>query len=195
MNKTQFKISRTYFIDNHFEKTPLIFKKGYVGQDFTWQELDSAIYASQSSPLGIKVFNNGPIEETQYCNKCIELGVAKKQLDRDQIYRELDAGATIIFDRIESLSLRIREICNEISQFIREDVIANGYLSFGDKGSFGDHWDTHDVFAVQLLGRKRWLLYYPTFPLPVPGQTSKNFKHCRPSTPQLDLILEPGDIL
>eukprot|EP01037_Dinobryon_pediforme_P025857 gene25857-28165_t len=58
-----------------------------------------------------------------------------------------------------------------LSTFTGLKTVANGYVAFGGDGTFGKHWDTHDVFAVQLLGRKQW------------------------QVPIFDEILEAGDVL
>ncbi|WEF35202.1 JmjC domain-containing protein [Pseudoduganella chitinolytica] len=58
----------------------------------------------------------------------------------------------------------------------------------------GSHWDTHDVFAVQLIGRKHWRVYEPTFAMPLPTQRSKDRKHECPAVPVFDGVLEAGDI-
>lgn len=58
------------------------------------------------------------------------------------------------------------------------------------------HWDTRDVFAVQLIGRKRWILKAPNFELPLYMQQTKNFKDIKePEEVYMDVILEAGDIL
>lgn len=49
--------------------------------------------------------------------------------------------------------------------------------------------------AIQLIGRKRWKVYKPTFEFPLSGQTSKNHKHECCGEPVFDDILEAGDLL
>jgi ribosomal protein L16 Arg81 hydroxylase len=68
-------------------------------------------------------------------------------------------------------------------------------VSFGGKGTFGKHWDTHDVFAIQLIGKKRWQVFAPTLPLPLSNQTSDNLRHTCPVKPTLECDLEAGDML
>jgi ribosomal protein L16 Arg81 hydroxylase len=96
---------------------------------------------------------------------------------------------------MESVSMPVRQLCNTVARFAGATAVANGYISFGDQETFGNHWDTHDVFAVQLIGRKRWLVYEPTYLLPMLGQTSLHHKHECPAVPVIDEILEAGDIL
>ncbi|WP_221625273.1 cupin domain-containing protein [Burkholderia sp. Bp9090] len=191
-----FPISKEEFFQNFFEKKPALFRGAASGKKFDWLDVDESIYASQSSPLKIKMHSGSSfLEPENYEWKCLEVGVLKSQLNSTEIHRQLDNGSTLVFNRIESPSLKIRKLCQHISDFLAMTVVANGYLSFGRRGSFGDHWDTHDVFAVQLIGRKKWKIYNPTFKLPIEGQTSKDQKHLRPIRPELDFILEEGDIV
>ncbi len=191
-----FPIEKEEFLKSFFEKKPALFRGAASGCRFDWLSVDESIYASQSSPLKIKIHSGTEyLSPESYEWKCIEVGVLKSQLNATEIHRHFDSGATLVFNRIESLSLKIRNICQQISDFLSMSVVANGYLSFGKQGSFGDHWDTHDVFAVQLIGRKNWKIYNSTFKLPIEGQTSRDQKHLRPSLPELDFTLEEGDIV
>jgi ribosomal protein L16 Arg81 hydroxylase len=66
----------------------------------------------------------------------------------------LAAGASIIFNWMESFSYPIRALSQELARYVGHDTAANGYISIGGDQAFGNHWDTHDVFAVQLIGQK-----------------------------------------
>ena len=68
-------------------------------------------------------------------------------------------------------------------------------MSFTGDGSFGQHWDTHDVFVIQLIGRKHWRIYEPTWPLPLTRQTNDRSGHSCPAEPAIELILEEGDVM
>jgi hypothetical protein len=56
------------------------------------------------------------------------------------------------------------------------------------------HHDTHDVFALQVAGTKRWLVYEPALELPL-----KHQRYTRelggPAETVLDILVEPGDTL
>ena len=183
------------FRKEFFEKNFLLKRSAYFSKNITWEDVNHALYIGESSQLGIKVYKNGFVPEAQYSTKCIEIGIIKRKIIKHALHNLLADGATIIYNRMESVSYSVRNICNVISRFIGEEVIANGYIAFGEKESFGNHWDTHDVFVVQLIGRKRWKIFESTFPLPLKNQTSKFHKHECPTIPIFDEILEAGDIL
>jgi ribosomal protein L16 Arg81 hydroxylase len=86
-------------------------------------------------------------------------------------------------------------LCTEVGRFVGCQTTSNAYVSFGGNGTFGKHWDTHDVFAIQLIGKKRWQLFAPSFPLPTSSQVSEGLQHTCPSTATLECELEAGDML
>ena len=114
---------------------------------------------------------------------------------KDVFYEFLREGATLVMNRLETKSEPVHDLVMEIARFVGEKAVANGYAAFGGEGTFGKHWDTHDVFAVQLIGRKRWRVFAPTFVLPLPRQGSKEHKQECPAEPVFDVLLEAGDVL
>jgi ribosomal protein L16 Arg81 hydroxylase len=114
----------------------------------------------------------------------------------DERFRALVAsGATLVLNSLEAHSAAARRLSEEVFRLSGFPTRSNAYVSFGGSGSFGAHWDTHDVVVLQLVGRKRWRVGPPTFPLPLPGQTSRGSGQAAPSLSALDVLLEAGDAL
>jgi ribosomal protein L16 Arg81 hydroxylase len=107
----------------------------------------------------------------------------------------LGSGATLVLNGMEARSSIARRLSRAVSEFAGFLTLSNAYVSFGGSGSFGAHWDTHDVVVLQQVGRKRWRVYPPTFPLPLPAQTSRESGQVVKSQPRLDIVLEAGDLL
>src|SRR5262249_43855236 len=57
----------------------------------------------------------------------------------------------------------------------------------------GIHYDTHDVFVLQLKGRKHWTIYDAPVTLPLKHQKSDWI--ARPDSVTEDRVLAPGDLL
>ena len=57
------------------------------------------------------------------------------------------------------------------------------------------HYDTHDVFSLQVAGEKRWLVYEPAWELPLKHQRYKAETMGEPGEPVLDVTLQAGDTL
>jgi hypothetical protein len=73
-------------------------------------------------------------------------------------------------------------------------VQANAYHTPASAQGFAIHHDTHDVFVLQVAGRKRWRVYEPVIELPLKSQRWSPALG-DPGTPVLDLALEAGDTL
>lgn len=182
------------FRDKFLERRSLLIRNG-VGSPPGLREIDSFLDHSDPSPPHIRVFKEGPVDESRYTEEIDDLGVWRRRLMKGQLFELISEGATVALNRIDRHSWPIRSLCHEISRLTGERATANAYLAASGTGSFGKHWDTHDVFAVQLRGRKRWRLFAPTFPLPLSTQTSLHHKAACPTTPVFDEILEAGDLL
>jgi ribosomal protein L16 Arg81 hydroxylase len=118
-----------------------------------------------------------------------------RRINKARFYDCLRGGASVVMNRIENTSLAAQRLCQDVGRFAGHPTISNAYLSFGGKGTFGKHWDTHDVFVIQLLGKKRWQVFAPTFPNPLSYQTSGAQEPTCPTHPVLDCELQPGDVL
>ncbi|WUR11427.1 cupin domain-containing protein [[Empedobacter] haloabium] len=188
-------MSREQFFSEYFEQRPFIHRGALAAGAIDWSEIDRALYVGETSNANIRVHKDGFVDESRYTETCVELGVIRHRIIKPLLSAMLEEGASIIYNRIEGVSPPIRALCNQVARFAGAPAVANGYISFGDKETFGNHWDTHDVFALQLIGRKRWLVYEPTFPLPLSGQTSLHHKHECPPQPVIDEILHAGDVL
>jgi ribosomal protein L16 Arg81 hydroxylase len=119
----------------------------------------------------------------------------RRRLNKVRFYGHLNAGATLVLNRFELLSVAAQRLCAAVSRFAGQPATSNAYVSFRGDGTFGKHWDTHDVFALQLIGRKRWRLFAPTLPLPLSHQTSARSQQACPEAAVLDCVLEAGDML
>ncbi|MCA8093035.1 cupin domain-containing protein [Burkholderia anthina] len=183
------------FIENYLDKRPILFKDALQNSFLSWDEVSEAIYIGESMTQGPRLNKGGFLDESKYIMNCGELGQVRRRIEKSILYDELRNGTTLVFNRMELSSYKIRLICKSISRFVGEHTVANGYIAFGEDESFGRHWDTHSVFAVQMMGRKRWLIYEPTHALPLKNQRSTGRQSECPTDPYMDVTIEAGDIL
>lgn len=190
-----FGIEKKEFLDIYYEQKYL-HRKNAFRQDRAWlSEIDNVLEHFDWNRDDFKLHDGREIPASTFTEEYEYLGAKRRRVDKKKFYDLMRSGVSLVANGIDSHSRTIRTLCDEISGLIEMPVVANGYLTFGDKNPFGNHWDTHDVFAVQLFGRKRWQLFEPTFPLPLPHQRSKFCKAECPKEPILDVILEAGDFI
>jgi ribosomal protein L16 Arg81 hydroxylase len=188
-------ISRGDFFREYFEKDFYLARGALASADYSWADVNELLYITEPGAPNTRLFSNGEVEESEYIETYFDLGIQRKRVIKRAFYETMARGGTLVMNRLEVKSSKIRRLCMSIAELCGRKTIANGYVTKFGSGSFGKHWDTHDVFAVQLFGRKQWKLFKPTMELPTRNQTSKNVKETCPDSPVFDGILEQGDIL
>jgi len=189
-----FGLTPAEFRQRHLEQQPLLAKRA-LREPFPWCELDTVLHQIEPTAPVFRLLNAGPVGEERYTDLIVELGAPRRRLNHRRFYAELRGGATLVINGFENHSARGLRLCAELGRFTGWRTVGNAYLSVGGRGTFGQHWDTHDVFAIQLIGRKRWLVYPPTFPLPLGSHRSEGSGHPCPATPVIDCVLEARDLL
>ncbi|PMQ13999.1 putative ribosomal oxygenase [Pseudomonas sp. AD21] len=188
-------VSNEYFLNTIQEKN-FYLRRGAIKADaFTLADIDNILGTIEPESPSVNLHNGTFIPESEYVFTYNEVGKPRKTIIKPKFYKLMQEGATLILNRVQKSSLYIDSLCKEIAGVVSQETLGNGYLAFNPQAAFGNHWDCHDVFAIQLVGRKRWRIYPPTFELPMPGQTSKEFKSECSETPVLDTVLEAGDLL
>jgi ribosomal protein L16 Arg81 hydroxylase len=162
---------------------------------FDWPDIDALVNQIEPVEPYFRLFANGPVPVETCTKEVVESGLRRRRLDKDRFTRLMTGGATLVINRLEVFSVAARRLCGDVERFAGYQTTANGYITFGGQGTFGKHWDVHDVFAFQLIGNKRWKVFPPTFPYPLSNHTNDQVRHQCPPTPVLDCTLETGDLL
>jgi ribosomal protein L16 Arg81 hydroxylase len=179
----------------YFEQKPHTFRGALAERPFAWSDVDQLLHVVSPSAPGMRMFFRGPVPEHEFTHDVVELGKARRRLDKVKFYDYMRNGATLVINWLENFSVAAKRLCVEIGRFAGAQASGNAYLSFKGDGTFGKHWDTHDVFAIQLIGRKRWKVFAPTLPLPLTYQTNERTGHVCPDEPALEVTMEEGDML
>jgi ribosomal protein L16 Arg81 hydroxylase len=99
-------------------------------------------------------------------------------------------GATLILDRVDMYDSKVAELAASISYELAEPTRVNLYYSQPSKPGFNRHYDTHEVFIIQISGYKSWRIFQPTMKFPI-----EEYGLIPPEEPYLNCTLEPGDVL
>ncbi|HEX7082269.1 MAG TPA: cupin domain-containing protein [Gammaproteobacteria bacterium] len=179
----------------YFEQKPRHFRGALAERPFTWADVDQLLHFLEPRAPVMRIFHHGTVPEHAYTEEFAELGRTRRRLDKPKFYDYMRNGATLQINWLERHSVAAKRLCLAVGRFVGTQTSSNAYLSFAGDGTFGKHWDTHDVFAIQLIGRKRWRIFSPTLPLPLSHQTHDRSGHACPAEPTLELTLEEGDVL
>ncbi|WP_347881644.1 cupin domain-containing protein [Pseudomonas sp. GD03867] len=163
---------------------------------FFWPDANEIIERASIDTDDFKILHNGLVPKQEYIETFYDVGMVRHRLIKPALYERMKNGATLIANKLVN-EPKIHALARQVAQFTGRQTVCSVYAAFGRQASFQTHWDTRDIFAIQLIGRKRWIIYPPSFAEPLFMQQSKDLEQdypC-PSEPYMDLVLEPGDML
>ncbi len=114
--------------------------------------------------------------------------------DVERLLALFDDGATIVLQGLQRTWPPVGRLCRGLEEDLTHPVQANAYLTPPSSQGLSVHHDTHDVFALQTYGRKRWVTYRPLVDHPLPGQR-RPVDVAALGEPTVDAELQPGDCL
>lgn len=190
-----FPLSRNNFRKELFEQRPWLVRRCFDPSPFSWSTIDAALDLQDPTRELLKVLHNGRVDPSHYVEEYVDIGIRTRRIRKDRLYEMMSKGATVVLNRIELVSPIVRDVCTEIGRFVGAQTTSNAYACLGGQPATNVHWDTHDVFVLQIGGSKHWRIYEPTHPLPISSQVSNDRKDELPSAPVIDEILQAGDAL
>jgi len=160
-----------------------------------WQTLNEALEQHRLDFPRIRLTRDGerlqPRSYISHSNSGRK-SVAVPRLRYDKLTQELNSGATLVLDAVDELFESLRALAEALELFFHERIQINAYASWRTSRGFDLHWDDHDVFILQVTGRKHWKIHGMTLAYPLAGDP----KEPKPTEPPLwDHILETGDLL
>ncbi|HEV3021176.1 MAG TPA: cupin domain-containing protein [Pirellulales bacterium] len=110
-----------------------------------------------------------------------------------ELRQVFDAGKSLVIMAVQRRWQPVAELTRNLEAVFHCPVHANMYLTPPDSQGFAAHFDTHEVFVLQLEGVKYWRLFRAAEDLPLvsddagrPRQPLGTFEEC---------CLAPGDLL
>jgi ribosomal protein L16 Arg81 hydroxylase len=106
----------------------------------------------------------------------------------------LNQGATLIVHGLHCRVPSIAELVDGLRQELGYRTHANLYCSPAQQQGLTCHYDTHEVFILQIDGAKEWSVYPET--VPCPTESLRSLSQAPPQTPPyLKCVLQPGEVL
>jgi hypothetical protein len=200
------KIDRPTFLAEYFDKKPY-FEAGAVdgvADLFSWDKMNALLerpklWDGRTMEMAL---NHKMLRPADYMRPGIgRMGDQVMRPDRVRVHQLLQKGATIVLDYLEGIDPEIAGYARCIERLTGTNTSCNVFCSWQKVPGYGSHFDTMDVFAVQIEGVKTWNLYEGRFPgaTNVPGIRSTDF-----SPEQLTqmkgkvaqtVTMRPGDML
>jgi hypothetical protein len=121
------------------------------------------------------------------------------QVRDDKVAALFGEGATVVLQALHRTWPPVIDFCTRLAAELGHPVQANSYVTPPSSRGFSAHYDVHDVFVLQLAGRKHWTIHAPVLADPLRdqgwGQRSAAVAAAAEQPPVIDAVLEPGDAL
>ena len=115
-------------------------------------------------------------------------------IDVARLYQAFADGGTIILSQLHMMVSELANYCRALEREFSTRFQTNIYLTpAGDQQGFKAHYDSHDVFVLQVAGRKKWRIYDTPVELPLRAQDFDPATHL-PGDVTMEFDLEPGDM-
>ncbi len=116
------------------------------------------------------------------------------RIDLPRAYQLFATGATISLSQLHERLPPLAALCRAVETTFSSHFQTNIYLSPPHAQGFKTHFDSHDVFVLQVSGSKLWTLYDTEVVLPLRGQVFDPDKHSA-GPPTREFTLHAGDLL
>ena len=121
------------------------------------------------------------------------------QVDSAAVLAAFAAGNTLVLQGLHRLWPPLIHFVGDLVRELGHPVQVNSYVTPAASQGFSPHYDVHDVFVVQIAGTKRWSIHSPVHVHPLNNQPWSDRRSAvedhASNTPELDIVLEPGDVL
>ena len=179
------------FLRDFWEQRPLVVRRSkpdYFAELLSLDDVDRVLTTLDRRYPDVLVKRAGSeILPADYTTNGSTLDVAK-------LYQLFEEGATLTLAFLDTVLPNLERLCREVESELSMPLQANVYLTPPKEQGAKVHYDTHDVFVLQVSGSKHWTIYDAPLALPLSGQAFDPDLH-RPGSPTHEFELGAGDVL
>src|SRR5579864_1672991 len=183
-------VNRELFFERYWEKQPLVVKRNqpnYFSPLLSLDEVDRVLTTLDRRYPDVTLKNaSREVTADDYV-------IHDDRLDIAKVYQLFGQGATITLAFLDNVVPALALFCRSLEVEFTFPFQANVYLTPAGAQGAKPHYDTHDVFVLQVAGSKKWTTYGTPVELPLPAQDFDASVHER-GAPTLDFELDAVDI-
>ncbi|MBR0656368.1 hypothetical protein GXW79_14895 [Roseomonas arctica] len=192
------------FFAEYFDRKPLHVPGGAAkfAQVLSWRHLNrlldmTHIWSEQSLKM---VLDGAPVPAAQYSTRATSRDQqAVLQPDPARMREWIRRGASLVLNDVDSLTPGLAAVSDALEGAGLGKSQANVYVSWQAHKAFASHYDTHDVWAVQIEGEKTWYVWEgrAEWPISHPAFRGQPQAHHDAAKGKLlaTIVLKPGDLL
>src|SRR5262245_5733779 len=182
------------FFAETYERRPLLVARGEPDRYRALLSLHSVDrFLANTSPCHPDVFLVDAARKLSAEDYTLTAPEGAAQLDLARAYELFRTGATISIRRLHESLPELAALCRAMEKVFSAHFQSNIYLSPPQAQGFGTHFDSHDVFVLQVAGSKVWTLYDTGLELPLHAQGFDKAAH-QPGAVSQEIVLRAGDL-
>ena len=198
------RVSPAEFAERHWGREPLLSRAdelpGGFDDLFSADAVDELITSRGVRTPFIRMAHEGAVLAASAYTGSGGFGAEiADQVSSDKVLAEFAGGATIVLQGLHRLWPPIADFTRALIDEIGHPAQVNAYVTPPSSQGFDAHYDTHDVFVLQIAGEKHWRIHAPVHvdPLRTQPWTDHRAAVARAAThePVIDAVLRPGDAL
>ena len=164
---------------------------------FSWRDVNALLKHGRVAPPFIRLARHGRDLPTARYTTETDRGRGRREsrheIVPERLECELRQGATLIMNHVSQTSTPLHELCRNLERELGTPANINLYAGWRTDNGLARHWDDHDVFILQIDGRKKWEVYADTRPKPLPEDKARVPRI--PKQPLWTGLLTRGDVL
>lgn len=156
-DKLIFPITSNEFFSDYWEQRPLIVareERDYYNQILSIKQIESLIYSRRRDATQIKAINKS---QSYFQHSTSQ--TTSEHIGINEIYTAYSQENTITLNQLQYSCEPIAILCRNLEKLFHFQVNASIYLTPKQAQGIVPHYDTHDVFILQIEGSKTWRIY------------------------------------
>lgn len=172
-----------------------------AGAIFGWDDLNAILAMDVWNAGTVTLMMDGKrVPAGAYCRQTVNRSkVSGAYPDRARVLALLRDGASLVLNDMSSLAPATQGVLDMLNATLNGRGAANLYYSQQKRRAFHSHYDRHEVFALQVHGRKQWRIYRGRAEDPIEHPRFLNLpqaEYDRQKGPlDREVTTEPGDVL
>jgi hypothetical protein len=188
------------FVSSYWGRRPLLSRPGFVDDLFGLDAVDELIGSRGLRTPFLRVARDGSVlpagRFTGSGGTGAEIG---DQVLDEKVLGLLCDGATLVLQGLHRTWPPLAAFTTALRADLGHPVQVNAYVTPAGNRGFATHYDTHDVFVLQVAGRKRWRIHPPVVADPLErqpwGGRALEVSAAATGDPVIDAVFAPGDAL
>lgn len=181
------------FVDDIWERKPHVIHRNdedYYSDLFSGADLDAVLEFGRPRPPDLRVVSEG---EGRSPDDYLQ---ADGRLDLNELRKLYAEGNTIVINGLHRFCGPVAGFVQGLQRCLSYKVTPNAYLTPRRSRGLKPHYDTHDVFVVQVGGAKTWRIYDAPEAFPLLGTLQPGLSSSPDELPTPRLVdLAAGDVM